>query len=132
MLHINKNRLSDERGVEIVEFLGIMPLLLMIGLIIWQFLIVGHTMLITESAAREGARAAAAHKDCNFAVYKAIGLKAIPIYWPDIQCGRCSGSGGPVEVTVRLRIPIVPNPWVRITGPIWTEAKAVFRCEPKY
>ena len=46
---------QDERGVEIVEFIGMMPILLWVGLIVWQFMVFGHCMLVTAAAARDGA-----------------------------------------------------------------------------
>lgn len=49
-------RLSSERGQSTVEFMGILPVVLVIIFAIWQIGLVGYTYLATAHAAREGAR----------------------------------------------------------------------------
>ena len=51
---------EHELGAELVEFIGFIPWILIVGLIVWQFMVFGHAMLTTGDAARQGARAAAA------------------------------------------------------------------------
>ncbi len=49
-------RLSGERGQASVEFAGILPLLLIVVLLLWQVGLVGYTFVLAGHAAREGAR----------------------------------------------------------------------------
>jgi hypothetical protein len=120
--------------VEVVEGVGMFLLLLMMGLIIWQFMIIGHQMVVVGDAARQGARSAAAHRSCLLAVEESVlpqNLYTLP------DCNSCSGSGDAVEAKVTLFTPTVYLPtasgaWRRIGwGWIWFETKAVFRCEPE-
>jgi Flp pilus assembly protein TadG len=116
----------DERGVEIVEFVGIMPWLLMIGLVVWQFMVFGHVALITSAAAREGARAAAAYESAHGAVARSVGS-----YDYRVSGGSCGAPGSPARVTVRLRIPIIDIPYVPVPE-MWTQHTATMRCEPPW
>lgn len=120
---------QDERGVELVEFIGMMPILLWVGLIIWQFMVFGHCMLVTAAAARDGAREAAAYGDAQSAVDESIG----DFYEYEVQAGSCGGIGSPVRVTVKAKVPIIEIPYVsEYIGDIETEHTATFRCEPRY
>src|SRR3954454_24882910 len=49
-------RLSGERGQTSVEFAGILPLLLIVIILLWQIGLVGYTLVLAGHAAREGAR----------------------------------------------------------------------------
>jgi len=113
----------SERGVEVVEGIGMFFLLLMMGLIIWQFMVFGHQMVVTADAARQGARAAAAGYSCEIFLL----LDTLPQYTALAfsDCNECQDSGDEVEVTARLQIPMVV-----IRRFLLTETKAVFRCEP--
>lgn len=115
---------NDERGVELVEFIGFMPWILIVGLIIWQFMVFGHAMLTTGNAARQGARAAAAHEGAGAAVNQATGTYECELSEPP-YCG----PGEPVAVTVRCKVPIIGIPFVSIPE-IRTTSTAIARCEP--
>ncbi len=118
----------DEKGVELVEFLGIMPWLLLTGLLVWQVMVFGHVALITAAAAREGARAAAAHEDAYSAVSRSVGS-----YQFMVSAGSCGFEGMPVSATVRLKIPVIDLPYVGPAGPeLWTTHTATMRCEPLF
>jgi hypothetical protein len=114
----------DDRGSELVEFIGFMPWILIVGLIIWQFMVFGHAMLTTGNAARQGARAAAAHGGAGAAVNQAKGT-----YDCEISVAPCWRPGDPVAVTVRCKVPIIGIPFVSIPE-IRTTSTAIARCEP--
>ena len=118
---------GDELGAEIVEFIGAMPWLLLIGLVVWQFMVFGHCMLVTAAAARDGARVAAAWQDASSAVASSIG----GAYEFRVQPGGCGGIGNPVQVTVRTKVPIIDIPYVALPE-IWTRHTATMRCEPPW
>lgn len=117
----------DERGVEIVEFIGIMPLMLAIGLLVWQVLVFLHVPLHTSYAAREGARTAAAYEDARGAVARVVGGS----YDYQVSAGSCT-PGSPVRVRVRLRVPMIEIPYIGRLAQIWTDSTATMRCEPPW
>lgn len=56
-------KLRNHRGSGVIEFLGIMPLVILIALMVWQFAIVGYGIINTQAAARDGVRVAATKFD---------------------------------------------------------------------
>ena len=118
------SHLRDEKGIEVIEFMGIMGIIIIVAMIAWQFIIAAHVALITASAAEEGARAAAVRGNAYAAVARGIGG-----YQYVTTAGVCAGGGMPVAVTVRIRLPILEIPFVPIP-PLWTNHTATARCEP--
>ena len=57
--HTLKNRLRSERGAELVEFALVLPMLLLLGLGIFDFGMLFQRYEVVTNAAREGARAGA-------------------------------------------------------------------------
>ena len=55
--------MARERGQATVELLGVVPALLVVGFVVWQLILVGHTAWVTAHAARAAARAAVVGKD---------------------------------------------------------------------
>lgn len=47
---------KNERGSATIEFLSMIPLILLVMLIFWQFLVAGYAVIITQSAANEAAK----------------------------------------------------------------------------
>jgi hypothetical protein len=117
----------DQRGVEIVEFIGIMPLMLAIGLLVWQVMVFLHVPMHTIYAAREGARAAAAYEDAHGAVSRVVGGS----YDYRVSAGSCA-PGSPVRVRARLRVPMIEIPYIGRLTQIWTDSTATMRCEPPW
>ena len=117
---------TSEKGVEIVEFIGIMPLMLAIGLLMWQVLVFLHVPLHTSYAAREGARTAAAYEDARGAVARVGGS-----YDYQVSAGSCA-PGSPVRVRARLRVPMIEIPYIGRLSQIWTDSTATMRCEPPW
>jgi hypothetical protein len=117
----------DERGVEIIEFIAIMPLMLAIGLLVWQVLVFLHVPMHTTFAAREGARTAAAYEDARGAVARVVGGS----YDYQVSAGSCT-PGSPVRARVRLRVPMIEIPYIGRLTQIWTDSTATMRCEPPW
>ena len=125
--------LCDERGVELIEFLGFFPLALLLLVIVWQFILVGYAGLLASGAAREGARAAATREDVERAVRHASpGFDGRRRWWP-LAGYPCAGySNHPVTIAVELEVPHVSFPFV---GPLDAYPRvtqvATVRCEPE-
>lgn len=51
-----KGKLQNERGSATIEFIGMVPLVLLIMLILWQFLVAGYAVMVSQSAVNEAAK----------------------------------------------------------------------------
>ena len=95
-------RLGEERGQAAVEFVAVLPCLLLAALVAWQLVLVGHVAWSTAVAARSGARAAIVGRDASRAARSAL---------PRALRGstRVARLGGGVRVSVP--IPLVVYRW---------------------
>ena len=92
-------RFRQDKGVEIIEFIGMMPFLFIIAIIILYTMVAGYTMVVAASAAREAARAEAVGEDGVGAARRASpGFDGRR----DTQCG----GGDTVWCAVTLRLPV--------------------------
>lgn len=118
---------AHELGAELIEFIGILPWLLIVALIIWQIYLAGHTIVVTASAAREGARTFAV---CGGNAGQAVDAvnRASPGYHPRVELG---GGSGSVIVTVYNQIPTIPIPYLNQIMPE-ARSRAIMRQERCY
>lgn len=101
---LGKDELDSEQGSQVLEFIILLPMIFMVFLIGWQFLLAGHTFIVTANAAREGARALAvcnasfveAYDAANDSVADVFDAIVIPIDGDD-----------KVSVTVTTKIPAI-------------------------
>lgn len=112
-----RKRGGGDRGQVTVEFMGVLPLALVVLAVVWQLVLVGYTYSLAGNAADKGARAGAAG---GAAACQAAAQDDIPGSWSaDIDCP--GGGGGAVyQTTVKLNVPILfPGasdfPWT-VTG----------------
>jgi hypothetical protein len=120
--------LKDERGAETVEFLGMLPLVMLTIAIIWQFALLGYTAVITSGTAREAARAAAVGADCQTAAANAS------IGWnDDTRQVTCWCAGDMCTAEARLQVKRAPLPLIgRLPSYPWVTSIAMMRYEPPY
>jgi hypothetical protein len=103
---ILKKHLNNEKGSQSIEFVAMFPLVILAFLIIWQVALIAFSVVVAESAARDGARAASVHDPDweNVTRKSAYGVKIIGI------------SGGPgsdeARVEVKVQAPIVALPLI--------------------
>ena len=98
--------MTREDGQATVEMLGVVPALLVAGLVVWQLILVGHTAWTSAHAARAAARAELVGEDAVSAAKSAL---------PD-------GLERGLEVErnrVRVRVPFVHAGW---QAPVKVEA----------
>ncbi|RTR36327.1 hypothetical protein EKG37_01865 [Robertmurraya yapensis] len=102
---IFKRYIKNERGSQAIEFVAMFPLIILSILIIWQIGLIAFSLVVGESAARDGARAAAIHDPDWRAVAErsASGIKV-----------EVSGGPGTVDahVFVKITAPIVKLPLI--------------------
>ncbi|HEX2234363.1 MAG TPA: hypothetical protein VHG69_13470 [Thermoleophilaceae bacterium] len=95
--------MRNERGQASVELIGVLPCVLLAGLVAWQLVLAGHTLWLTSQAARVAARAHAVGRDATAAARSALprslerGLRV-----------RRRREGG---VSVEVRVPLVVRRW---------------------
>lgn len=51
-----RKKINNEEGSATIEFLGMVPLVLLIAMILWQFLVAGYAVIVTQSALNEAAK----------------------------------------------------------------------------
>lgn len=100
-----KHYLKNEKGSQAIEFVAMFPLVILGFLIIWQIALIAFSLVVAESAARDGARAAAIHDPD----------------WQQVAEKSASGfdvevSGGPgneeARVEVHITAPVIALPFI--------------------
>jgi hypothetical protein len=121
-------RLSGERGQTTVEFAGILPLLLIVVMLLWQIGLVGYTFMLSGHAAREGARELAIDTTDTKAdrPYADVAMDDVPKAW-----AKGAKVDRPNDHTVRvaLKVPVLV-PSLRTNIKITSEAGTVIEDEP--
>ena len=96
-------RLQEESGQATVELVALLPVVLLLGAIVWQLALAGHTAWVCAHAARAAARAEAVGRDGTMAARSALpkGLER------GLRVTRRPGGG----VKVKLGIPLLLHRW---------------------
>ncbi|MGW7429578.1 TadE/TadG family type IV pilus assembly protein [Streptomyces sp. NPDC054861] len=94
---------DDDRGQVAVEFLGMVPLILLTLVLLWQCVLVGYTFTLAGNAADEAAREAAVDGDCAGAARRH--LDGAWASGASVDCG--PSGGGMVRAEVGLRVPVL-------------------------
>ena len=119
-------RLSGERGQSTAEFMGILPILIVVVLGLWQIGLVGYTFMLAGHSAREGARELAtdATDTRTEKPYRDVARSDLPGAW---RTGAKIEKREDVKVRVSLRVPVVMpglrSPW-RIESVAGTSVEA--------
>src|SRR5256885_4597866 len=95
-----KQRFRDEHGQASVEFVAVLPFVLLAALVAWQLVLVGHVAWSAAGAARSGARAALVGRDAARAARAAVpgALRA------GTRVGEAGGRVGRVSVPIPLGV----------------------------
>lgn len=106
-------RLRRQNGAGTLELIGLLPLLLVAVLVMWQFTLGAYTLVVAEAAVRDGARAAADGSDARAAAQTSAGDLAVVVEDPAYQ-----RRGELCQVTLRLsaRVPLAPASLIRGAG----------------
>ncbi len=91
-------RLRSDTGQASVEMVAILPLVLLVGAVCWQFAVAGHAAWLSAHAARAGARADAVGDDVGAAARSALPTAL----QRGLKVQRLRGGGVRVEVQVPL------------------------------
>ncbi|MEH7124842.1 TadE family protein [Bacillus sp. JJ1773] len=105
MRNFLKRYVKNEKGSQAIEFIAMFPLVILGFLIIWQIALIAFSLVVAESAARDGARAASI-RDPD---------------WKQVAERSASGfrvvvSGGPgddeARVEVNIEAPVIALPFI--------------------
>ena len=112
-------RLREDGGQASVELVAVVPLVLLLGALVWQLALVGHTAWMCAHAARAAARAEAVGRDGRVAARSALpeGLER------GLRVERRPGG----SVSVEVGIPLLLHRW---RGPASVSATASLGAAP--
>lgn len=101
-------QLGDQKGQAAVEFLTVLPLLIVALLVAWQFVVTGHCWWLTTEAARQAAREAsvaqASQSVTPLVRARRTVASVLPATW---DAARVVSLPAPGLVKVSLRVPLV-------------------------
>jgi len=104
---------AREHGQATVELLGVVPALLVLGLVAWQLILVGHSAWMSAHAARAAARADLVGEDPAAAAKSVLrdahvdardGAARVEAAVPIVH----AGWRGPVKIAARASLEAVP------------------------
>jgi hypothetical protein len=104
---------ETQRGQASIELVAMVPLVLLVGAVIWQLALAGQTAWLTANAARVAARADAVGRGATGAARSAL-PRALE---QGLRVERLPGEG--VRVSVRVPLPLLP--W---KSPLRVDARA--------
>jgi hypothetical protein len=92
-----------QSGQASVELVAMVPFVLLVGAVVWQLTLAGHTAWLTANAARAAARADTVGRDVS-----AAARSALPRSMEDgLEVKRLDGGG----VRVSVRVPLLLRRW---------------------
>lgn len=117
-----KKLLKNERGSAIIEFISMVPLVLLLMMILWQFLVAGYAVIITQSAANEAAKTYSVTKDrmeANAAAEKIVqNAKATLKLNGNVNIVDLNSRDFKATVTVDLSLKFLPKKILGILPPL--------------
>ncbi|MEU9063874.1 TadE family protein [Streptomyces sp. NPDC048430] len=119
--------LRRDRGQLSVEFTGMVPIILVTLVLLWQAVLVGYTFTLASGAADEGVRkAVAAGEGDRVSRCKAAVHERLPSAWDEtVERIDCAGSGPDmVKATVKLRAPVLFPGFASLPIPVEATAGA--------
>ncbi|AJT64710.1 TadE family protein [Streptomyces chattanoogensis] len=111
---------GTDRGQVSVEFLGLLPLIGVVLILLWQFVLIGYTYSLAANSADRGARAATAIEAGGAGACRTAAVRDLPASWRSAATTSCRPEAGLWQATVRLKVPVLfPGaadfPWT-VTG----------------
>lgn len=104
-------RATGQEGQASIEVLGILPLMLLVGMLIWQLHLGMSAANAVESAARTGSRVAAQGGDA-----RAAALRALPKSQRDGAQIVVAGELVRIKSNVPTVVPGLSTGWLKVSG----------------
>ncbi|MFI6120025.1 TadE/TadG family type IV pilus assembly protein [Streptomyces sp. NPDC051064] len=117
--------LRRDRGQLSIEFTGMVPIILVTLVLLWQAVLVGYTFTLASGAADEGVRKAVAagawdmQSRCQEAVHERL-----PGAWEGSADIRCEPGSDVFKATVRLETPVLFPGFASLPIPVTATAGA--------
>ncbi|MFJ9581943.1 TadE/TadG family type IV pilus assembly protein [Streptomyces sp. NPDC101191] len=111
----------DERGQVAVEFVGMLPLILLTLVLLWQCVLIGYTYTLAGNAADEAARAYAVGDSCQEAA-----LRNLDGAWRSGAAPDCRRADGMAYARVSIRVPVLFPGAINFPFTVDGEAAAVW------
>ena len=103
-------RLRDgerDRGQVTIEFLGMMPTIIITLVVLWQLVLVGYAFILAGNAADEAVRAGTAAKDDRDGKCRQAGLDKLGGAWSEGAEAGCTTANGYVKADVTIDVPVL-------------------------
>lgn len=100
---IGRRSRGEQGSSEVVSFLGVLPFVLIIMIAILQLTMFSYVLVVTESAVRDGGRAAASRNSVYDAVRRVQTSSGVVLSATEV----CPPGEGYVRVTVVGRVPML-------------------------
>jgi hypothetical protein len=94
-------------GQVTIEFLGMMPTIIVTLVVLWQLVLVGYTFTLAGNAADEAVRAGTAAEYDRPGKCEQAGLDKLSDAWRAGAKVGCTTGGGYVTSDVRLEVPVL-------------------------
>ncbi|MEU8567644.1 AAA family ATPase [Streptomyces pathocidini] len=96
-----------DSGQVSIEFLGMVPLILVVLVLLWQCALLGYTYTLAGNAADEAARAATAARGDRYGACVAAATGDLPRAWRDGADVDCFAAAGLWKAEVGLSVPVL-------------------------
>jgi hypothetical protein len=98
-------RLRGDRGQSVIEFTGMVPIILVTMVLLWQAALVGYTFVLAGNAADKAVSAGTATEGDRDAACERAGQEDLPGSWSyQISCGQ---DGDLVKARADLEVPLL-------------------------
>lgn len=98
-------RPGDDRGQAIIEFTGMVPIILVTMVVLWQAALVGYTFVLAGNAADKAVSAGTATEGERNAACESAGREDVPGAW-EHSIG-CYQDGDLVKAEANLEVPLL-------------------------
>lgn len=125
-LRSDRLRLRSDSGQVAIEFLGMLPTILITLVLMWQCVLLGYTYTLAGNAADEAVRAATAATGDAAGACAQAGLSDLPSAWQGDATITCPlGAPGYITADVKLEVPVLVPGLIGFPIPVTGHAAAV-------
>ncbi|WP_030981406.1 TadE family protein [Streptomyces sp. NRRL S-1813] len=98
---------GNDRGQVAVEFMGLLPLILVVLALLWQLVLVGYAYALAAHSADRGARAGTATDGGGAGACRAAAENELPSSWRGGATISCGPGAGVWKATVDIEVPVL-------------------------
>jgi hypothetical protein len=98
---------GNDRGQVAVEFMGLLPLILLVLALLWQLVLVGYAYALAAHAADRGARAGTATEGGGSGACRSAAEDELPSSWRGGATIACRPEAGVWKATVQIEVPVL-------------------------